>query len=566
LKKIFSRLLALILLFGGIIVCLDPPVVTLAQSQANPAYIAGKVLDPESKPIPGVQVTLSSSSRSGPSAQTQTQADGSFILPVPAGNPGQLDLNFHLAHYQEATIPISADRIQSLLPGQALVIPSISLAHQINLAFWIATLVFILMLVLIATGIFHNTLAALLSAVLLFAFSYLGSPLNENFFIFDFQKALTYIDWDVIFLIMGMMIVVAVVERTGVFQWLAFFAFRTSGGRIWLLLIILMLITGVVSAFLDNVTTMLLMAPITIQMAITLEMNPLALLLPEVLSSNVVGISTLIGTPTNILIGSFAKIGFNQFLVNQTPGVVLALIGLIIYCLLSYKDDLQAAGKVSPVLLEKLKEEAKIKQPNNLKKAGLVGAAMIILFVTGQSLHLLPAVTALFGATALMIWIRPNVDEMIDAVDWTTLVFFISLFIVVGGVQEVGLISLAAEFIGQAVGSNLMLTMLVITWFSAILSTIVANIPFTAAILPIIGYLSANIPGADNKVLFFCLSVGAAMGGNGSLIGASANLVTAGIARQAGYPLTFGYFLKKGFPALFITVLLAFLWLLLRFK
>jgi Na+/H+ antiporter NhaD/arsenite permease-like protein len=183
----------------------------------------------------------------------------------------------------------------------------------------------------------------------------------------------------------------------------------------------------------------------------------------------------------------------------------------------------------------------------------------------GEQIHLLPAVTALIGATTLLVWIRPNIEEMIEAVDWTTLVFFITLFICVGAIQEVGLISHVADLIGRLVGDNLLLAMLVVTWFSAVLSTIIANIPFTAAMLPVIGYLTLTIPGAESKVLFYCLSVGSAMGGNGSLIGASANMVTAGIAERAGHPITYAYFFKKGFPALLITVALATLWLWLHF-
>ncbi|MCJ7702587.1 MAG: anion permease [Anaerolineales bacterium] len=191
---------------------------------------------------------------------------------------------------------------------------------------------------------------------------------------------------------------------------------------------------------------------------------------------------------------------------------------------------------------------------------------MLILFIFGERIHLLPAVTALVGATALMVWIRPDIEEMIEAVDWTTLVFFMSLFIVVGAIQEVGLISFIAEGIARLVGDNLNLAMLAVIWIGAILSMVVANIPFTAAMLPVIGYLTATIPGADSKALFFCLSVGSAMGGNGSLIGASANMVTAGIAESAGYPITYMNFLKKGFPAVLITVSLATLWLMFRFN
>ena len=188
---------------------------------------------------------------------------------------------------------------------------------------------------------------------------------------------------------------------------------------------------------------------------------------------------------------------------------------------------------------------------------------MLFLFIFGERIHLLPAVTALIGATGLLIWIRPDIEEMIEAVDWTTLVFFMALFIVVGAVQKVGLVSFIA--IGRLVSDNLLLAMLVVIWASALLSTVIANIPFTTAMLPVIGYLTATVPGADTKVLFFCLSVGSAMGGNGSLIGASANMVTAGIAERAGYPITYVYFFKKCFPALLITVGLATIWLLLRF-
>jgi Na+/H+ antiporter NhaD/arsenite permease-like protein len=264
-------------------------------------------------------------------------------------------------------------------------------------------------------------------------------------------------------------------------------------------------VSAVASAFLDNVTTMLLMTPISIQIALAMGINPLALLMPEVMASNVVGISTLIGTPTNILIGSYAGITFNDFLVNLTPGVLLALVGLILYSEFIYRRDLLATGEggVSSVLLEKLAERAKITEPDHLKKAAGVGAGMIVLFVIGESLHLLPAVTALMGATALLVWIRPDIEEMIEAVDWTTLVFFISLFIVVGAIQEVGLISFVADAIGRLVGENLLLAMLVVTWFSAVLSMVIANIPFTAAMLPVVGYLTVTIPGAESLALFY---------------------------------------------------------------
>jgi Na+/H+ antiporter NhaD/arsenite permease-like protein len=287
--------------------------------------------------------------------------------------------------------------------------------------------------------------------------------------------------------------------------------------------------------------------------------------MPEVMASNVIGVSTLVGTPTNILIGSYGDISFNDFLTNLTPGVLMAFVGLLIYSGLTYRKELAKAHGASPLLMEKLAESGKIEEPENLKKAGIVGAGMLILFVVGESLHLLPAVTAIIGATALLVWVRPDISEMIEAVDWTTLVFFLALFIVVGSIQEVGLISMIADGIASLVGGSLLLTMLAVIWLGAILSTVVANIPFTAAMLPVIAYLTATVPGAETQVLFYCLSIGSAFGGNGSLIGASANMVTAGISDSGGYPITYMYFLKKGMPALLITVALATIWLLIRF-
>jgi Na+/H+ antiporter NhaD/arsenite permease-like protein len=540
----------------------------LAEDTAVSPLHTGRIRDAQEQPV--FDATITAYSGNDILAEGVSQEDGRYTLLLVAGDPipDQIAIHVERHHFGTAVYEIKTRDIQNLQQSNLLHIPIITLERHITPGFWIATLVFVGMLALIALGKLHNTLAALLGTTLIFAVSYLGTPLYEGFYIFHFEDALRYIDWNVIFLIMGMMIVIAVVERTGVFQWAAYMAYRLSGGRNWLLVIILMIVTGIASAFLDNVTTMLLMTPVTIRIALSLGINPLALLMPEVMASNVVGISTLVGTPTNILIGSYSGIGFNDFLVNLTPGVLLALVGLIIYNLFIYRDDLKAsdAGSgISEVLLQRLAERGSITEPDHLKKAGVVGAGMILLFVLGEKVHLLPSVTAVMGATALLLWIKPDIEEMIEAVDWTTLVFFMTLFISVGAIQEVGLISFIASGIGRLVGENLTLAMLAVIWLSAILSTIIANIPFTAAMLPVIGFLSGNIPGASSKVLFYCLSVGSAMGGNGSLIGASANMVTAGIAERAGSSITYVYFLKKGFPALLITVGLATIWLFIRF-
>lgn len=552
--------------------------VTSSQAEGGSpgAALAGSVFDRQGQAVQGATVAIRNPGSSGQvtsvgedaeTIQALTQADGRYLLSIPEKLQGDEVLVIKRAHFQTVEMPLAPALVEKLNAGEAVYLENVILMRKISPAFWIATIIFVVVLVLIASGWLHNTLSALMGAALIFAVSYLGPLVRSDLFIFNFNGALKYIDWNVIFLIMGMMIVIAVVERTGIFQWLAFMAYKMSGGRVWLLLSILMIITGVASAFLDNVTTMLLMTPITVQIALSMGINPLALLMPEVFASNVVGISTLVGTPTNILIGSYGNISFTDFLSNLTPGVLIALLGLILYSLWVYRSEMKTDidAEMAEFLMQKLEKQATISEPGNLKKAGWVALGMGILFVTGEHIHMLPSVTAIMGATALLVWIRPDIDEMIESVDWTTLVFFMTLFICVGAIQEVGLISFIADGIGKLVGDNLMLAMLAIIWIGALLSTVIANIPFTAAMLPVIGFLTGNIPGAESKALFYCLAVGSAMGGNGSLIGASANMVTAGIAERAGYSITYAYFLKKGFPALLITVGLAMIWLLIKF-
>ena len=558
-------LIFFLLLLAVTSVLLSLEKVSAAQELSSQPWILGSIQDSLNQPVKDVNIYLIADSEPEAIAVVKTQLDGRFAVQVPELFPDQLSLHLDRPHFQQIDFNLKENDLNSLKSGNSIALPTFTLEREITAAFWVAGIVFIVVLVLIATGFLHNTMAAFAGASLLLAVSYLGEPITKTLHIFEFSQAISYIDWNVIFLIMGMMMVIAVVENTGIFHWLAYFAYRISGGRMWILLPVLMLITGIASAFLDNVTTMLLMTPITVQIALALNLSPLILLIPEVFASNVIGVSTLIGTPTNILIGSFGDITFNDFLTNLTPGVFLAFIGLVLYSWFTYREELSGAKTGSPVLLEKLEERGKITNPENLKKAGWIGAGMLLLFVFGEKINLLPSVTALIGASALLIWIRPDVDEMIGAVDWTTLVFFMSLFIVVGSIQEVGLISLIASQIGLFIGDNLTLAMIMITWLSALLSMVIANIPFTAAMLPVIAYLTQIIPGADSKVLFYCLSIGAAMGGNGSLIGASANMITAGIAERAGYKITYKYFLKKGFPALVITVSLSLLWLFIRF-
>jgi Na+/H+ antiporter NhaD/arsenite permease-like protein len=565
-----------------------PPSLAAAHAAGVPADgqvgLAGRVVDPQGEAVGGAEIKLvingapighgDDEHEAQPLAESQP--NGAFVLDLPPELMGEietLELEISRPHFKSVQWEASSDEVDSLNQGQALRVPDLELPRRITSGFWVATLTFVGILAIIALEErlprplqLHNTLAAMLGVALILGTTFVGGAVSSDLFIFDFERALEYVNFDVIFLVMGMMIVIGVIEETGIFQWLAYQSYKLSGGRAWLLVTILMLITSVASALLDNVTTMLLMTPMTIQIAIALGVNPLSLLIPEVLASNIGGISTLIGTPTNILIGSYAGLSFNDFLTKLTPGVLLAQAALTVYVLLRYRAQFLVRGEgLSEALLKRLRESGRITQPEELRKSGIIFAFMLLFFIVGESIHLVPAVTALVGAVAILLWVAPDIEKMLKVVDWTTLMFFISLFIVVGAIQEVGLISMIANAISQLVGDNLTLAVLVLVWSAAILSGIIANIPFTAAMLPVVAYLTRTIPGASNQVLFYGLSIGSAMGGNSSLIGASANLVTAGIAERAGYRITYGEFFKAGMPAMIITVAIGTLWLFIRF-
>jgi Na+/H+ antiporter NhaD/arsenite permease-like protein len=528
--------------------------------------LEGRLLDPQGEPIHGADVVAVADGGNEPLARAESQNDGSYLLDLPRGEFGSLAVEISRPHFYPTELLLEASTVAQINAGESARLPDLELKRRLTPGFWVATLSFVLVLVLIALERLHKTTAALLGVALVLGFSFVGGAINPDFFIFDFERALEYVDFDVIFLVMGMMIVIAVIEETGIFQWLAYQAYRLSRGKVWLLVTILMIITSVASALLDNVTTMLLMAPITIQIALTLGINPLSVLIPEVLASNVGGISTLIGTPTNILIGSYAGLGFNDFLINLTPGVVLALVALTLFILLRYRKTYTAAGKgLSNAMRERLRESGRITQPEKLRKAGLIFVVMLVFFVIGDSIHLVPAVTAILGAVAMLLWVSPDIEEMLKVVDWTTLMFFIALFISVGALQEVGLISFIAAGIGKLVGGNLVVAMLVLIWSAALLSGVIDNIPFAATMLPVVGFLTRTVPGAESHVLWYGLSIGAAMGGNSTLIGSSPNLVTAGISERAGFRISYLDFLKVGLPATAITVAVGTIWLFIRF-
>ena len=527
--------------------------------------LSGRIVDPQGLPIEGAEVSLSFDSVTDIEFRTETNHDGVFLLDFPVPQPSMLELEVSHPHFKTSNWRASPQELSLTAEGAALRVPDIQLDRKLTAGFWVATLVFIGVLVLIMTERLHNTAAALLGAAVILTASMIGSALGWDTYIYDFEQAIAHVDFEVIFLVLGMMIIVGTIERTGIFQWAAYQAYRISGGKIWLLAVILMLLTSMASALLDNVTTMLLMTPITLQIALTLGVNPLALIIPGMLASNVGGIATLIGTPNNILIGSYAGLGFNDFLRDLTPGVLLAQVALTLYVLYIFRREYKSTeGTDSEVLLQRLKDNAQITDPDVLRKAGAVFIGTMILFVLGERLNMVPAVTAMIGAAATLLVVRADVDEVLRVVDWNTLLFFMGLFMIVGAVQEVGLISIIASGIHGLVGENLTAAILVTIWGTGTLCLLIPTIPLTAALLPVIGFLTRSIPGAGNA-LYYSLSMGSALGANNSLIGATNNLVTAGIAQRAGYPISFKAFIKIGFPAAMLTMLVGTIYILTRF-
>jgi Na+/H+ antiporter NhaD/arsenite permease-like protein len=444
--------------------------------------------------------------------------------------------------------------------------PDVVLLRVLNLAFFLATAIFIVVFGLISLNLLHETIAALLGVAAMLGMSYFIGTSNSDFWIISFHRAIAFIDFDVIFLLMTMMIFMAIMSQTGIFQWLAFQTFRLARGNTFLVAAILISITGFTSSVLNDTTVMLLMAPVSIQIALALNIHPAAIVVPEILASNIGGAATLIGTPPNTIIGSYVGLSFNQFLIHMLPISLMSMFILLGMIRWLYRKEFDRKSKpTSTALVAQLEAGARITDPALLRKSLLLFGATLILFFTADSFHMPPAVVAILGSTALLLWVRPNVSEMLHEVDWTTLAFFISLFMMVGGIQEVGLIQLIAEAVQGMAGENLLLATLLVVWVSAIASAVVANIPFTAAIVPVTVFLTQTIPGAENNVLYWALALGAGLGGNATYIGSAPNIVAAGILDRAGYRLKFGDFSRVGVPVAFVTILVPTLWILVRY-
>lgn len=423
----------------------------------------------------------------------------------------------------------------------------------------------IVVYVLIAFEFLHRTLAALLGAALLLAVSYTLGTFRDSFRILTFEDAIGAIDMNVIFLLMSMMIIVGVLKRTGVFQWMAYKSYHVARGNIYVLACILMVVTAISSAFLDNVTTMLLIIPVTIEIALTLEINPITLLMPEVFASNVGGTATLIGDPPNIMIGSYAGLSFVDFVGNLSIICLICLVVTLIYFVCFYRQGYMKAkaGDVQ-VMIRRLREEYRITDKTLLVQGGIILGIVIFLFIIHGTLGMEPSIAAMIGAAVLLVVSRVSIVEMLEReVEWPTLVFFMMLFIVVSGAEETGLIQVIADWVKDVSGGSLTAAILMVLWVSAIASAFIDNIPFTATMLPIVAYLTTVIPGAEQGVLWWALALGACLGGNGTMIGASANVVTVGMAERSGHPISFLHYMKVAALPTVITIVLASVWLLL---
>lgn len=540
--------------------------------------VAGLLKNPQGRAVQDVMVSFLVNGKQvkplGEEIAVTTGKSGAFVaeLQLPAGTlPGaRVEITAKKPSWRElAATPVQVVEAGAGAAGNRIfqANQTFTLYRQITPGFWIATVILLLVYLCITFEWLHRSLAALLGAALLLFISYTLGTFYKAYFIMSFEEAMQAIDLNVIFLLMGMMIIVGVTKKTGMFQWLAYKAYALARGNIFVLAVILMWITVVVSAFLNNVTTMMLVIPVTIEIAVTLKINPLTLLVPEAFASNVGGTATLIGDPPNILIGSYAHLTFGDFVINLALICTIAMVATTIYFLVWQRKDYRKA-EVRDVekTIAYLREEYRITDRKLLVMCLAALGLTIFLFVVQGVLHMELSIAALTGAMLLLVISRVDIVEMLEhEVEWPTLIFFVGLFMVIAGAEETGLIQVIAEWVRDVSRGNLTVAVIMILWVSAIASAFIDNIPFTATMLPIVYFLNQTIPGAESGVLWWALALGACLGGNGTLIGASANVITVGLAEKAGYHISFAGYMKACFMPMLITVALAMVYLLLAY-
>ena len=415
---------------------------------------------------------------------------------------------------------------------------NLTLNRTITPGFWIATLVLLLVYVVISFEWMHRTLISFLGAALIIFITYTLGHWDKSFYIISFDDAMGAIDLNVIFLLMGMMLFVGVMKKTGMFQFLAYKAYALARGNVFVLSFVLQVITAVISAFLDNVTTMLLVLPVTIEIAVTLKINPLTLLIPEVFASNVGGTATLIGDPPNILIGSYAGPDLRPVCPEPDPGLHHLPGGLLAVLSLVAQEGLPQGRSEGCAPHHRLFER---RVPNHQQEADDPGPAAAGLYhpvlYPGRHPALPVSIPALVGSLLLLAISGEDIVEMLEKeVEWPTLVFFIGLFMVIAGAEETGLIQVIANWVKDVSRGNLTAAIIIVLWVSAIASAFIDNIPFTATMLPIIAFLNQTIPGAESGVLWWSLALGACLGGNGTMIGAIGQRGHRGPGGKGGLP------------------------------
>ena len=454
-------------------------------------------------------------------------------------------------------------------------------------AVYVGLAILIAVYVLIIFETVHRTLAAAVGGVVaMLALNYYdtGDTLT-------LAEVTTMIDWETIGLLLGMMVMVGILSNTGVFEYFAVLSYKKSGGSIWTLVVILCSVTAVLSAFLDNVTTMLLLTPVTIQLAKVLDIKPIPLLISEVLFSNIGGAATMIGDPPNIMIGSGlspAKIAsaedgkyaymsdygvtFNDFIIEMGPGILMCIVPSFMLLKWYYADEF-SGSRIRDVA--ELEAKYGIKDPKMLKVAGFILILVILNFFLHPITHIAVSWIALVGAVIMLLATdRHELEEPLHHVEWTTLLFFAGLFVLVHSLQYMGVIAFIGEYVERAIaffGSDtgdgqtvrLAAAILIVLWVSAVASAFIDNIPYTATMIPIVLQIADNLGDYLLGPLIWALAFGACLGGNGTLIGASANVVTAGMSEEAGYPISFNEFFKAGFPIMILTTFIVSLYMLL---
>ena len=415
----------------------------------------------------------------------------------------------------------------------------------------IAILVFVVVIGLIISEKVNSAAAALAGAMVLVITGVMSA-----------HKALSYIDFNTIGLLVGMMVLVAIIRQSGLFEYVAIKAAKMVHGDPWKIMIAFILLTAILSGILDNVTTVLLVGPMTIAIAKMLEINPVPFLMTQILASNAGGTATLIGDPPNIMIGSAANLSFVDFLKNTGVAVVLVIVFMIVMMRFVYKKEIEVEGLDTSKIMNLDPDKSITDKPLLIK--GVVVIVLVILgFIFHDQIGMETSVIALTAAAVMLIIGGVNVDNAIQDVEWTTIAFFMALFVVVGGLTETGVIKQVAAVIIERTAGHPVMMMLILLWASALLSSFLNNIPFIATLIPLVLALKAD--GMDAEPLWWAISLGACLGGNGTMIGASANVVLSDISTKHGYPITFKSYLRVGMPFMLGSVFISMVFLLVKY-